>query len=167
MPQLNLTEVDSLEAQVIIDNELDPMSTIAPDTVQVSGLMGHLAMNSPHHLDNRGDAHRELQMEDICCSAHGLSILLVRMIDPMLEIAHANNCRPPPKVTRNTRSFSMLDPKKTRGREMFDGCDRTSPRWNWSNYPTGIETTQVCSICGNISNPLKSYRRSSPGGSND
>ncbi|KAL3493768.1 cytochrome P450 [Aspergillus germanicus] len=76
MPQLNLTEVDSLEAQVIIDNELDPMSTIAPDTVQVSGLMGHLAMNSPHHLDNRGDAHRELQMEDICCSAHGLSILL-------------------------------------------------------------------------------------------
>ncbi|CEL08070.1 Putative Metallo-beta-lactamase superfamily protein [Aspergillus calidoustus] len=76
MPRLNLAEVDSLEAQVIIDNELDPMSTIAPDTVQVSGLMGHLAMNSPHHLDNRGDAHRELQMEDICCSAHGLSILL-------------------------------------------------------------------------------------------
>ncbi|KAL2831091.1 beta-lactamase-like protein [Aspergillus cavernicola] len=76
MPKLNLVEVDSLEAQIIIDNDLDPMSTIAPDTVQVSGLMGQLAMGSSHHLDDRGDAHKELQMEDICCSAHGLSILL-------------------------------------------------------------------------------------------
>ncbi|KAL2866992.1 cytochrome P450 [Aspergillus lucknowensis] len=76
MERPNLVEIDSLEAQIIIDNELDPMSTIAPDTVRVSGLMGHLAMGSPHHLKNRGDADRELQMEDICCSAHGLSILL-------------------------------------------------------------------------------------------
>ncbi|BCS22786.1 MBL fold metallo-hydrolase [Aspergillus puulaauensis] len=76
MPPLNLVEVDSLEAHVLIDNELDPMSTIAPDTVQVSGLMGHLAMGSPHNLDDRGDAHKELRMEDLCCSAHGLSILL-------------------------------------------------------------------------------------------
>ncbi|KAL4906759.1 hypothetical protein BDW74DRAFT_189928, partial [Aspergillus multicolor] len=76
MPPLDLVEVDSLEAHVIIDNDLDPMSTIAPDTVQVSGLMGYLAMNSPHHLTDRGDAHRELQMEDICCSAHGLSVIL-------------------------------------------------------------------------------------------
>ncbi|KAL4778323.1 beta-lactamase-like protein [Aspergillus varians] len=76
MPWLDLVEIDSLEAHVLIDNDLDPMSTIAPDTVQVSGMMGHLAMDSPRHLDDRGDAHRELRMEDICCSAHGLSILL-------------------------------------------------------------------------------------------
>ncbi|KAL4810569.1 beta-lactamase-like protein [Aspergillus unguis] len=76
MPPMNLVEVDLLEAHVLIDNDLDPMSTIAPDTVQVSGLMGSLAMNSPHHLHDRGDAHRELQMEDICCSAHGLSVIL-------------------------------------------------------------------------------------------
>ncbi|KAI9371186.1 cytochrome P450 [Aspergillus egyptiacus] len=76
MPQLNLVEVDSLEAQIIIDNDLDPMSTIAPDTVQVSGLMRNLAMGSLHHLNDRGDAHKELQMEDICCSAHGLSVLI-------------------------------------------------------------------------------------------
>jgi 7,8-dihydropterin-6-yl-methyl-4-(beta-D-ribofuranosyl)aminobenzene 5'-phosphate synthase len=80
MTQLDLVEVDSLEAHVLIDNDLDPLSTISPDTVQVSGLMGHLAMNSPHHLKDRGDAHRELQMEDICCSAHGLSIILVRSV---------------------------------------------------------------------------------------
>ncbi|KAL4918584.1 cytochrome P450 [Aspergillus aurantiobrunneus] len=76
MSPLNLVAIDSLEAHVLIDNELDPMSAIAPDTVQVSGTMGHLAMGSPHHLDDRGDAHKEIQMEDICCSAHGLSILL-------------------------------------------------------------------------------------------
>ncbi|KAL4884817.1 cytochrome P450 [Aspergillus karnatakaensis] len=76
MPAFDLVEIDSLEAQILIDNDLDPMSTIAPDTVQVSGLMGHLAMQSPHHLDDRGDAHKELRMADICCSAHGLSILI-------------------------------------------------------------------------------------------
>ncbi|KAL3475070.1 beta-lactamase-like protein [Aspergillus californicus] len=76
MPELNLVEVDSLEAHIIIDNELDPMSAISPDTVQVSGQMGTLAMRSPHNLNDRGDAHKELRMEDICCSAHGLSILL-------------------------------------------------------------------------------------------
>ncbi|KAI9045656.1 MBL fold metallo-hydrolase [Aspergillus affinis] len=78
---LNLAEVDSLEAIVIVDNELDPLSPPPPDTVQVSGLMGSLAMNSPHTLTDRGDASKELQMEDICCSAHGLSILVIATKD--------------------------------------------------------------------------------------
>ena len=78
----DLVEVDSLEALVIIDNELDPLSPAAPpppDTVQLTGHMGTLAVNSPHHVDNRGECHKEVQMEDICCSAHGLSILVVCM----------------------------------------------------------------------------------------
>jgi 7,8-dihydropterin-6-yl-methyl-4-(beta-D-ribofuranosyl)aminobenzene 5'-phosphate synthase len=77
MPSSNLVEIDSLEALVIIDNELDPLSPVAPDTVHVSGLMGSLATGSPHDLNDRGDAQKELRMEDICCSAHGLSILVV------------------------------------------------------------------------------------------
>ncbi|EAW21782.1 MBL fold metallo-hydrolase [Aspergillus fischeri NRRL 181] len=76
MPSSNLVEIDSLEALVIIDNELDPLSPAAPDTVHVSGLMGSLATGSPHDLKDRGDAQKELRMEDICCSAHGLSILV-------------------------------------------------------------------------------------------
>ncbi|KAL4897596.1 beta-lactamase-like protein [Aspergillus ambiguus] len=76
MADINLVEVDSLEALVIIDNELDPMSPAAPDTVQISGLMNTIAANSPSELHDRGDAHKELRMEDICCSAHGLSILV-------------------------------------------------------------------------------------------
>ena len=77
MSDFDLVEVDSLEALVIVDNDLDPLSPIAPDTVQVSGLLGHLASNSPHKLNDRGDACKELRMEDVCCSAHGLSILVV------------------------------------------------------------------------------------------
>lgn len=80
MPDHNLTEIDSLEATIIIDNELDPLSTIAPDTVHVSGQMATLAKCSPHKVDDRGPACRELKMEDICCSAHGLSILVVSII---------------------------------------------------------------------------------------
>lgn len=78
MDVLDLQEVDSLEAIVIIDNELDPISPAAPDTVQMTGLMGTIGMNSQHPLTDRGDACAELRMDDICCSAHGLSILVVR-----------------------------------------------------------------------------------------
>lgn len=77
MSDYGLEEIDSLEALVIIDNELDPLSTVAPDTVQVTGHLGHLASCSPHKLNDRGGACKELRMEDICCSAHGLSILVV------------------------------------------------------------------------------------------
>ncbi|QKX54655.1 uncharacterized protein TRUGW13939_01743 [Talaromyces rugulosus] len=74
----NLVEIDSLEIQVIIDNELDPMSPVQPDTVQVTGgSMGHIALMTSPSLqpDERGGAIKELRMEDICCSAHGLSIM--------------------------------------------------------------------------------------------
>ncbi|PYH88838.1 metallo-beta-lactamase superfamily protein [Aspergillus ellipticus CBS 707.79] len=81
MSASNLLELDSLDAVIIIDNDLDTMSPIAPDTVQVSGLMGSLAVYSPHEIHDRGDAHRELQMEDICCAAHGLSILVTATKD--------------------------------------------------------------------------------------
>lgn len=105
MPPLNLVEVDSLEAHVLIDNELDPMSTIAPDTVQVSGLMGHLAMSSPHNLDDRGDAHKELRMEDLCCSAHGLSILLVRIV---LATQNAGLADPADRNKRRQEAFNSF-----------------------------------------------------------
>lgn len=122
----NLVEVDSLEAIVIVDNELDPLSPPPPDTVQVSGLMGSLAMNSPHALTNRGDASKELQMEDICCSAHGLSILVVRLSHPICECMTDPN-RLPPKAMSNTRFCSMPVRRMTSGVEMHDACDQTSP----------------------------------------
>lgn len=79
---LNLQEVDSLEAIVIVDNELDPMSPPAPDTVQIVGNLGQIALRSDNDLTDRGGASKEMRMEDICCSAHGLSILVVRLNNP-------------------------------------------------------------------------------------
>ncbi|CRL20745.1 Beta-lactamase-like [Penicillium camemberti] len=73
---INLEEVDSLEAIVIIDNELDPLSPPAPGTVQISGNLGSIAMGSKHTLTDRGEACKELRLEDVCCAAHGLSILV-------------------------------------------------------------------------------------------
>lgn len=78
MNTLNLQEIDSLEATVIIDNELDPLSPPAPDTVQITGTLGTIGLSSRHNLADRGGACKEMRMEDICCSAHGLSILVVR-----------------------------------------------------------------------------------------
>lgn len=76
-----LVEIDSLEIQVIIDNELDPLSQPAPDTVQLAGgTMPLIALSTSPSLQpgERGGAVKEFRMEDICCSAHGLSIMIVR-----------------------------------------------------------------------------------------
>ncbi|KAI1933883.1 hypothetical protein LOZ66_006205 [Ophidiomyces ophidiicola] len=72
----SLVEIDSLEITVIVDNELDVMSPPAPNTVQATGLLGNIAMESPYTLCNRGDASKELRMSNICCSAHGLSVMI-------------------------------------------------------------------------------------------
>ncbi|KAJ5668386.1 uncharacterized protein N7477_006956 [Penicillium maclennaniae] len=76
MEHFDLQEVDSLEAMVIIDNELDPLSLPAPETVELSGNLVTIAMSAGHVPTDRGGAYREVRMEDICCSAHGLSILV-------------------------------------------------------------------------------------------
>jgi 7,8-dihydropterin-6-yl-methyl-4-(beta-D-ribofuranosyl)aminobenzene 5'-phosphate synthase len=72
-----LVEVDTLEAIVIIDNEIDVMSTIAPNTVTNSGRMSNLALGQPENVHGRGEATKEMPMEAICCGAHGLSVLVV------------------------------------------------------------------------------------------
>jgi 7,8-dihydropterin-6-yl-methyl-4-(beta-D-ribofuranosyl)aminobenzene 5'-phosphate synthase len=80
----DLVEIDSLTALVIIDNEIDVMSTIAPDTVEVSGQLPHIAVASRHYVSGRGDATKEISLEDICCGAWGFSVLLVSQF---LELA--------------------------------------------------------------------------------
>jgi 7,8-dihydropterin-6-yl-methyl-4-(beta-D-ribofuranosyl)aminobenzene 5'-phosphate synthase len=72
-----LIEIDSLEALVIIDNELDLLSPVDPEKVTAFGNLGHLALTSPHEVHDRGSATKEFRMEQICCAAWGLSILLV------------------------------------------------------------------------------------------
>jgi len=73
---LDLVEIDSLEAVVIIDNELDPMSWIQPNTVKVTGHWVDIGLSQSHHQPERDNA-TEIPMEAMCCGAHGLSVLLV------------------------------------------------------------------------------------------
>jgi 7,8-dihydropterin-6-yl-methyl-4-(beta-D-ribofuranosyl)aminobenzene 5'-phosphate synthase len=72
----SLVEIDSLEAVVIVDNELDPLSWIAPHTVEVKGRWVDVGLSQPHRHTDRGNAP-EVPMEALCCGAHGLSVLLV------------------------------------------------------------------------------------------
>lgn len=73
-----LVEIDSLEAVIVIDNEIDGMSTTQPNTVTNNGRLPNIAMSSSVTVENRGACQKEIRMEDICCGAHGLSVLLVR-----------------------------------------------------------------------------------------
>lgn len=72
----NLEEVDSLEVLVIVDNEVDPISKYVP-TVVAYGNLGHIAMASPHVPNDRGEGVREVRMNQVCCAAHGLSLMVV------------------------------------------------------------------------------------------
>jgi 7,8-dihydropterin-6-yl-methyl-4-(beta-D-ribofuranosyl)aminobenzene 5'-phosphate synthase len=72
-----LTEIDSLEILVIVDNEVDPMSTYSNPAIQATGNIVHIGMRSPSEVHDRGDAAKELRMDSICCGAHGLSLMIV------------------------------------------------------------------------------------------
>jgi 7,8-dihydropterin-6-yl-methyl-4-(beta-D-ribofuranosyl)aminobenzene 5'-phosphate synthase len=71
----NLIELDSIEIIVIVDNELDPISPSPNPAVQQGGTLRDVGMNGPA-LTDRGGAARELRMDHICCSAHGLSLMV-------------------------------------------------------------------------------------------
>lgn len=74
----DLQELDSLTVHVIVDNELDPISPGPPTLVEQSGNILNIALRSaPLDPQSRGGAFRELRMDEICCSAHGLSLLIV------------------------------------------------------------------------------------------
>jgi hypothetical protein len=81
----DLVELDGLEVIVIIDNELDVMSPPPPDTVQSTGTLIDVAMMSHLPPNTRGDAETELRMDNICCSAHGLSVLVVGTVLSVCE----------------------------------------------------------------------------------
>lgn len=76
----SLIELDSLTTQVIIDNELDPISPSPSSLVNQTGGMRTIAINGPTPADRAG-AVKELRMDHICCSAHGLSLLITGVKD--------------------------------------------------------------------------------------
>ena len=75
MAATSLLELDSLEILVIVDNELDPISASPNPAVEQTGGMRTIAINGPTPT-NRAGAVKELRMDHICCSAHGLSLMV-------------------------------------------------------------------------------------------
>lgn len=71
----SLVELDSLEILVIVDNEVDPISTYSvPGLETVGNIVDHVR---PLVDAARGNAKLELRMDGLCCGAHGLSLMIV------------------------------------------------------------------------------------------
>jgi 7,8-dihydropterin-6-yl-methyl-4-(beta-D-ribofuranosyl)aminobenzene 5'-phosphate synthase len=88
----SLVEIDSLEIEVIVDNEVDPMSAYNVDGLEVSGRFADVAMGSPHPAPGRAEAQRELHLGDLCCGAHGLSLMIVSSEANYILIVHVHQC---------------------------------------------------------------------------
>ena len=77
-----LVELDSVEILVIIDNELDPISPSPNPAVQQSGGIKDITMRAPPLPSTaRGGSAAEFRMDHICCSAHGLSLMITGIKD--------------------------------------------------------------------------------------
>jgi 7,8-dihydropterin-6-yl-methyl-4-(beta-D-ribofuranosyl)aminobenzene 5'-phosphate synthase len=73
----DLFELDSLQILVIIDNELDPISPSPNTAVTQSNGLKDIGINGPSRpAGTPGGAVKELRMDHICCSAHGLSLMI-------------------------------------------------------------------------------------------
>ncbi|RAH65359.1 MBL fold metallo-hydrolase [Aspergillus aculeatinus CBS 121060] len=72
-----LTEIDQLEIHVIVNDELDPISPSQNPAVQVSSRFMGIPLSPLPPGTERGDARMEMRMDNICCAAHGISLLLI------------------------------------------------------------------------------------------
>ena len=142
---VSLVEVDSVEIQVVVDNEVDPMSPYNPAGVEVAGQMRDLGMKSPHKLHDRAGAIQEIKMWDICCGAHGLSLMIVSCARRMcsLKLSDLSRNRLLSKTAYGERCSSIRPQKKTCGTKTPESC---APRSSISSTFTsliGTETTLV------------------------
>lgn len=71
-----LVEVDSIEIKVIVDNEVDPISPANNPAVLYPGYMQGVPLDKLPSDDTRSGAVAELKMGNICCGAHGLSLMI-------------------------------------------------------------------------------------------
>lgn len=72
-----LAEIDALDVLVIVDNEVDPISSYQVPGLRVGGQIADLALLGPLQGDERGPAKFEIRLDNLCCGAHGLSLMIV------------------------------------------------------------------------------------------
>ncbi|KAF4947623.1 hypothetical protein FSARC_13925 [Fusarium sarcochroum] len=77
-----LLELDAIEISVIVDNELDPLSPCPNELVKQSGGVKDISMHPSNQTSTGGrEAVQEFRMSNICCSAHGLSLMITGIKD--------------------------------------------------------------------------------------
>jgi 7,8-dihydropterin-6-yl-methyl-4-(beta-D-ribofuranosyl)aminobenzene 5'-phosphate synthase len=76
----SLGDIDSLEILVIVDNELDPISTYQHPDLKVGGQLADVALRAPLPEGSRGGSKFEIRLDNVCCGAHGLSLMIVRIL---------------------------------------------------------------------------------------
>jgi 7,8-dihydropterin-6-yl-methyl-4-(beta-D-ribofuranosyl)aminobenzene 5'-phosphate synthase len=82
----SLIEVDSVEILVIVDNEVDPVSRYINEGVAVLSRFIDFGINSPNLPTDRSDQCRELKMDALCCGAHGLPLMIVGPLQPVVIV---------------------------------------------------------------------------------
>jgi hypothetical protein len=74
-----MEELDAVEILVLVDNELDPISKPI-DGLEAYGSIAHIGLASPYEGKPPGESVKLLKMNELCCGAYGLSLLIVRFI---------------------------------------------------------------------------------------
>lgn len=76
-----LIPLETLDILAIVDNETDPMSP-APPCVTATGRLGEVALGKGRVISGErgGGIVKELAMEQLCCGAHGLSLMIVSTV---------------------------------------------------------------------------------------
>ena len=119
-----LTEIDQLEVHVIVNDELDPISPSPNPAVQVASRFMGIPLSPLDSNTERGGAQMEMRMDNICCAAHGISLLLVKFsIAARIFLQNYGrkltmSDRLPPRATRNTTSSLTLGQRVRCGREI-------------------------------------------------
>lgn len=85
-----LAEIDSLEVLVIVDNELDPISSYQVPGLTVGGQLADVALRAPLQHAERGGAGFEIRMDNLCCGSHGLSLMIVRIVTDNITAAYGD-----------------------------------------------------------------------------
>lgn len=109
----SLVEVDALEVLVIVDNEVDPISSYSIPGLTVSGQLADVARRAPLQDNDRGSAKFEIRLDNVCCGAHGLSLMIVG--NPRVIATPITMYRQPSKETNVTLSFSTQRRRSTSG----------------------------------------------------
>ncbi|ODM21297.1 hypothetical protein SI65_04350 [Aspergillus cristatus] len=70
-----LAEIDSLDIHIIVNDELDPISPSPNAAVKVASRFMGIPLTPLS--SERGGATMEMRKDNICCAAHGISLLLI------------------------------------------------------------------------------------------